>query len=272
MLYSFILISLAVSISFQQDPSLDTNAWLEKYDKYRKVIEENTEITNEDNLTPEIRLHLITPKSRLWNAKTQDSPFKDSPFFAFYWAGGQGLTRYILDHPEIVRGQRVLDLGSGCGATAIAAARCGAKSVTANDIDPWACISIDMNAKLNNLTVNITNKNIIQETNLGNWNVVFVSGVWYKYEEVSQLIFKLRMACDNGIAVYVGDPSGTIKAFAQEGEMKTVAEYECSEYTFKLLGYKETEVLKFQHYVTKEDEIIEKYKYLINDLNMSLFV
>lgn len=79
--------------STQQDPSLDTNAWLEKYDKYRKIIEENTEITNEDNLTPEIRLYLITPRSKLWNAKTRDSPFKDSPFFAFYWAGGQGLTR-----------------------------------------------------------------------------------------------------------------------------------------------------------------------------------
>ncbi|XP_046662063.1 electron transfer flavoprotein beta subunit lysine methyltransferase-like isoform X3 [Homalodisca vitripennis] len=209
MLYSFILISLAVSISFQQDPSLDTNAWLEKYDKYRKVIEENTEITNEDNLTPEIRLHLITPKSRLWNAKTQDSPFKDSPFFAFYWAGGQGLTRYVLDHPEIVRGQRVLDLGSGCGATAIAAARCGAKSVTANDIDPLRCLLTEMNARLNKVAVNVTDTDLISSMKIGtaeDWNVVLVGDMFYENPLADKLVKWLRSAKLAGKFIYIGDP------------------------------------------------------------------
>ncbi|XP_054278697.1 electron transfer flavoprotein beta subunit lysine methyltransferase-like isoform X3 [Macrosteles quadrilineatus] len=266
-----LFILMAVYESNQQDPSLDTNAWLEKYDKYRKIIEENTEITNEDNLTPEIRLHLITPRSKLWNAKSRDSPFKDSPFFAFYWAGGQGLTRYILDHPEIVKGKRVLDLGSGCGATAIAAAKCGAKSVTANDIDPRACIMIDMNAKVNKVKLHITPKDLIQQTNLTRWDVVLVSGVWYKYEELTLLVSKLKMAFNNGKSVYLGDPSGTIKLFANENEFKTVAEYELSEYTFKLIGFKETEVLKLRHYLSNEEKIVEKYKFLLDGLNMSMF-
>lgn len=128
-----------------------------------------------------------------------------------------------------------------------------------------------MNAKLNHVGLNITNKKLIQETSLTNWDTILVSGVWYTYEEVSQLVFKLRMACKAEKPVYIGDPSGTIKRFAHDGEMQTVAEYVLSDYTFKLIGFKETEVLKLRQYVPKEEAIIEKYKYLLNDLNMSMF-
>lgn len=70
------------------------NKWLTKYDRYRGIIKNHTEITNEDNLTPEIKLHLITPSCTLWTADTRSSPFKAIPYFGFYWAGGQGLSRY----------------------------------------------------------------------------------------------------------------------------------------------------------------------------------
>uniref|UniRef100_A0A1B6FL43 ETFB lysine methyltransferase n=1 Tax=Cuerna arida TaxID=1464854 RepID=A0A1B6FL43_9HEMI len=248
MLYSIILISLAVTISFQQDPSLDTNAWLEKYDKYRKVIEENTEITNEDNLTPEIRLHLITPKSRLWNAKTQDSPFKDSPFFAFYWAGGQGLTRYILDHPEIVRGQRVLDLGSGCGATAIAAARCGAKSVTANDIDPLTCYGIAMNAKLNDVNINIRSDNLVhQNSSHKQWDTILLADMFYHPDDANEYLPWLKLGCRLGVNVIIGDPGEIFRSQIKPKELKQLKHYFMPDVMAEKQGHITTEIWDFCH-------------------------
>lgn len=134
-----------------------------------------------------------------------------------------------------------------------------------------ACITIDMNSKINNVKLIITNRNLLKEGSLVEWDTVLVSGVWYTYQEVTQLVFKLRMAINAEKPVYIGDPSGTIKRFAHDGEMKTVAEYELSEYTYKLIGFRETEVLKLRHFIPKEEAEIEKYKYLLNDLNMSLF-
>src|SRR3546814_6716248 len=78
------------------------------------------------------------------------------PFWAFAWAGGQALARYILDHPEVVRGKRVLDFGSGSGLIAIAAMKAGADSVLAADIDPFAVASIGLNAEVNEVSVVMT--------------------------------------------------------------------------------------------------------------------
>lgn len=131
---------------------------------------------------------------------------------------------------------------------------------------------IDMNAKINRVKLNITPQNIIQQTSLSNWDVILVSGVWYKYEELTLLVCKLKKAFCEGKSVYVCDPSGTIKLFAKNKEFKTVAEYKLSDYTFKLIGFRETEVLKLQHHMSKEEKCIEKFKYLLNGLNMSLFL
>ena len=69
------------------------------------------------------------------------------PYWAVPWVGGQGVARYILDHPEVVRGKTVLDVGSGCGVAALAAARAGASSVCANDVDPLAAVAFFANAE-----------------------------------------------------------------------------------------------------------------------------
>ncbi|KAJ9579608.1 hypothetical protein L9F63_004687, partial [Diploptera punctata] len=98
------------------------------------LIKHHTVVTTE-HMTPEIKLHLITPQCELWTASADKIPFSD-PYWAFYWPGGQALARYILDNPEIVKQRCVLDVGSGSGACAIAAAMCGARRVTANDTDP----------------------------------------------------------------------------------------------------------------------------------------
>jgi predicted nicotinamide N-methyase len=70
------------------------------------------------------------------------------PYFAVPWAGGQGVARYVLDNPECVAGKRVLDVGSGCGVAALAAAAAGAAEVTANDVDPLASVAFRANARL----------------------------------------------------------------------------------------------------------------------------
>ncbi|XP_017387660.1 electron transfer flavoprotein beta subunit lysine methyltransferase isoform X2 [Cebus imitator] len=101
----------------------------------KAFLEENTEVTSSGSLTPEIQLRLLTPRCKFWWERADLWPHSD-PYWAVYWPGGQALSRYLLDNPDIVRGKSVLDLGSGCGATAIAAKMSGASRILANDIDP----------------------------------------------------------------------------------------------------------------------------------------
>lgn len=101
----------------------------------KAFLEENTEVTSSGSLTPEIQLRLLTPRCKFWWERADLWPHSD-PYWAIYWPGGQALSRYLLDNPDVVRGKSVLDLGSGCGATAIAAKMSGASRILANDIDP----------------------------------------------------------------------------------------------------------------------------------------
>ncbi|GCB76329.1 hypothetical protein scyTo_0020461 [Scyliorhinus torazame] len=100
----------------------------------RTFIARNTEPVRE-HLTPEISLRLLTPRCPFWSEPAQLWPFSD-PYWAIYWPGGQALSRYLLDNPTVTKSKKVLDLGSGCGASAIAAFMSGATCVLANDIDP----------------------------------------------------------------------------------------------------------------------------------------
>ena len=102
-------------------------------------------------LVPEIMLHLASEVIALWRATEEELAEigVPPPYWAFAWAGGQALARYIMDHPQIVRGRRVLDVASGSGLVAIAAAKAGAASVTAGDIDPLAVAAISVNASAN---------------------------------------------------------------------------------------------------------------------------
>src|SRR5262245_37969779 len=75
------------------------------------------------------------------------------PFWASAWLGGQAVARYIVDNPATVAGLRVLDVASGCGVIAIAAAKMGAATVTANDVDPSAIAAIHLNARTNGVQV-----------------------------------------------------------------------------------------------------------------------
>jgi predicted nicotinamide N-methyase len=106
-------------------------------------------------LAPEIHLHLADEATDLWQ-KTEDELGRiglPPPFWAFAWAGGQALARYILDHPELVAGRRALDFASGSGLVAIAAAKAGAASVEASEIDEFALAAIGLNAAQNGVSV-----------------------------------------------------------------------------------------------------------------------
>jgi predicted nicotinamide N-methyase len=103
-------------------------------------------------LVPEIALHLADDIEALWRVVGEDGP---PPYWAFGWLGGQALARYVLDHPAEVAGLRVLDLATGSGLVAIAAARAGAAAVAAADIDPLSAAAVRLNAALSDVTVEV---------------------------------------------------------------------------------------------------------------------
>lgn len=152
-------------------------------------------------LVPEVRLHSADDVIELWEATTAHAP----PFWAFPWAGGQALARYVLDHPATVAGRRVLDLASGSGLVAIAACLAGAVSVTANDIDPLACAAIPVNAALNSATVDVVTGNLLGGTSDG-FDVVLAGDVFYDRDMAALVLPFLRAASERGAVVLVGDP------------------------------------------------------------------
>jgi|ERR1043166_2346467 predicted nicotinamide N-methyase len=131
---------------------LNTSAWPEFLQSASAFIAEKA-VRARPPLVPEIELYLCSDITPLWQAFEAELQAKaaPAPFWSYAWAGGQALSRYILDHPELVKGKRVFDFASGSGLVALAAKRAGAAAVSANDIDPFAIVAIGMNAQLNGL-------------------------------------------------------------------------------------------------------------------------
>src|SRR5205807_5722848 len=132
-------------------------------------------------LVPRIRLHQAGEPIGLWQ-RTELAAGRtglDPPFWAFAWAGGQALARYLLDHPETVEGRRVIDVASGSGPVAIAAALAGAAAVTAYDIDPLAVAAITVNAAVNGVTVRAVRADILDSGDPGG-EVVLVADAFYE--------------------------------------------------------------------------------------------
>uniref|UniRef100_A0A3Q0RKY2 Electron transfer flavoprotein beta subunit lysine methyltransferase n=1 Tax=Amphilophus citrinellus TaxID=61819 RepID=A0A3Q0RKY2_AMPCI len=175
-------------------------------ERIRKFITENTELTGEQSLTPEIRLRLFTPSCRFWRERPELWPF-DDPYWAIYWPGGQALSRYVLDNPEVCRGQTVLDLGSGCGASAIAAKLCGAAHIVANDIDTVAAVATQMNFELNGLEppACLTENMIGSEPEA--FNLILLGDMFYD-EALATDLHNWLDSCirTHGTKVLIGDP------------------------------------------------------------------
>ena len=157
-------------------------------------------------LVPEIKLHLATEVVPLWRLTEEELQAQGvpPPYWAFAWAGGQALSRYVLDHPAIVAGKDVLDFGAGSGLVAIAAAKAGAERVTAADIDPYAYAAIKLNAIANSAIVAATTSDVLGSD--GNWRVILVGDMCYERPLAESMIAWLLDRAVHGAAVFLGDP------------------------------------------------------------------
>lgn len=125
------------------------------------------------------------------------------PFWGVAWPGGQAIARYILDHPDIVRGLSVLDVGSGSGVCAIAAAKAGARTVEAAETDAFSCQAIRANAEINGVRVALLHGDVIGA--LSRWDVVLAGDVWYERFLAGRMTSWLRELAAGGTRVLLGD-------------------------------------------------------------------
>ncbi|KAJ8249742.1 hypothetical protein COCON_G00229580 [Conger conger] len=184
----------------------------------KRFIVENTEVVNGGNLTPEIRLRLFTPNCRFWHARPELWPFTD-PYWAIYWPGGQALARYVLNNPGVTNNMKVLDLGSGCGASAIAAKMSGSAYVLANDIDPVAAIAAKLNCELNGLAPLPSATEDLIGLEPGRWDLVLLGDMFYDEALADGLHAWLRRCVrTHGTRVLVGDPG---RAHLESHSVKT---------------------------------------------------
>jgi predicted nicotinamide N-methyase len=156
---------------------------------------------------PEVRLHMaddVTALCRLAGDRLGLAD-PDIPYWAFPWAGGLALARYVMERPECVANKRVLDLGSGSGLCAIVALRAGARSVTAVDIDPFAEAAIALNGRANRVRVGFNGWDILGDPPPA-CDVILAGDICYEETMASRMVEWLRLADRRGIVVLLGDP------------------------------------------------------------------
>jgi predicted nicotinamide N-methyase len=193
-------------------------------------------------LVPEIRLYQADDPVGLWERieLASGEADQDPPFWAFAWAGGQALARYLLDHPEVVRGRQVIDIASGSGLVAIAAAQAGAATVTAYDIDPLAVAAIDVNAAANAVTVQAVCADILagdvpEDTGDAPKDtgdapadaaaVVLVADAFYQRELAAKVTRFIEQAHARGVTVLAGDFG---RAYLPRERLTPLASYDVS--------------------------------------------
>jgi predicted nicotinamide N-methyase len=193
----------------------------------RQVITANTRLVSVPYV-PEIRLQQAEDPFTVWEqlestgASTTGQAELPPPFWAFAWAGGQALARYLLDHPGLVAGQRVLDLASGSGLVAIAAARCGARPVLAVDVDELAIKAISVNAAANGARVRPVLADLL-DGDAEEAGVVLCADAFYEEDLAARILAFLHRARAGGARVLVGDPG---RAFLRTAGFVPLETYE----------------------------------------------
>ncbi len=160
-------------------------------------------------MVPEFKLWLATEYVPIWQATEawMEEQNIDPPYWAFCWPGGQAVARYLLDHPEQVRGKRVIDFAAGSGVSSMAAVRAGAASVLANDIDTLSLVAARLNAAANGLTFDVTAEDWLAGTGaLPDADVVIAGDVCYEREMSARVLAWLRSHARAGRLVLLGDP------------------------------------------------------------------
>ncbi|MEN3931698.1 methyltransferase [Microvirga sp. W0021] len=173
--------------------------------------------------TPAIRIHVADEATELWQ-KTEDELGEiglPPPFWAFAWAGGQALARYILDNPDIVRGKRVLDFASGSGIVGIAAAISGASHVEACDIDAFSIDAIHLNAEANGVTLIPKQEDLIGTD--CQWDIILAGDICYERDTADRVINWLLDMTNKGKTVLIGDPG---RSYLPKDRLLSLATYE----------------------------------------------
>ena len=184
-------------------------------------------------LVPEVVLHAAENAYEVWEITrlaTDGDPDNDSvehaetpvPYWSFPWAGGQALARHLLDHPDLVRDRRVLDLAAGSGLVAIAAMKAGAASAVANDVDPFAAAAQELNARANRTAIEIAQRDLLDETP-DQFDLVVAGDVCYERDLAERLVAFLRRAKRNGVEALLADPGRT---YLPREQLDPIASYE----------------------------------------------
>ena len=188
----------------------------------RQLILDNTEVVS-PALLPELQLRLATNSTPLMTMPAEDvnATALGDPFWAFAWAGGQGVARYLLDTPRVAANRRVFDLATGSGIIALAAASTGATHVIANDIDPFCGVACELNAELNQVQVQFDGEDRIG-SNFRDIDVLVAGDICYEEPLASTVLSWLKALAKQGVVVYVGDPGRA--SFNRDG-LECVANY-----------------------------------------------
>jgi predicted nicotinamide N-methyase len=186
----------------------------------RRFIAEQTALLPTPHV-PEISLHIAHEAMTLWQ-KTEDELAEiglPPPFWAFAWAGGQALARYVLDNPAVVAGKRVLDFASGSGLVAIAAKMAGAAAVEGAEIDAFAVEAITLNARANGVLVTPRLGDVIGRDD--SWDVILAGDVCYEQGMAGRVIEWLAKLQARGATVLIGDPGRSYLPRARLEELAT---------------------------------------------------
>ena len=174
-------------------------------------------------LVPEIWLYLAAESLPIWR-KTEEELSTEGlppPYWAFAWAGGQALARYLLDHPAEVAGKRVLDLAAGSGLDAIAAMKAGAASAVATDIDEFAIAAIGLNAAANGVMMAASSEDVLSG-DVPDAGVIIVGDIFYERALADRALAWLTKCQAAGIAILVGDPG---RSYCPKDRLTAIAEY-----------------------------------------------
>ncbi len=177
------------------------------------------------SLVPELRLHLADEVMDLW-ARTEDvleTVGLPPPYWAFAWAGGQALARYVLDNPSLVAGRRVLDFATGSGIVAVAALKAGAAGVVATEIDSFAREAARLNAEANGVAGGLSvSAEDMTATEPGRFDIVLAGDVFYEKPMAERVGAWLLRECAAGVEVLVGDPG---RSYLPKDRLEPVAEF-----------------------------------------------
>jgi predicted nicotinamide N-methyase len=174
--------------------------------KLRAFVRRNTRLLPLDDV-PGVRLHVADDVMTVCGLTGTELGASDPPlpYWAFPWAGGLAISRYLVDHPEEVAGRTVLDLASGSGLCAIVALRCGAASAEAVDVDPFSEAAVELNARANGVRVGFTRRDLLGDRP-PDVDVILAGDVCYQETMADRILAWLRLAAANGTRVLIGDP------------------------------------------------------------------